>query len=144
MFFDFDIIDLTFDNGEITKVVPVAASPIDIIGDLQFPNAGDSDARSFITKLIGTVLSFLLVLLLILLLSKTGLLKYIVDFVVWVITLPVKAIKAIFKRKQTKAPEAPPVSVSVNVDRQTAELARGANVSADKLVRDVPPGNGSK
>lgn len=90
------------------------------------------------------MLSFLLVLLLILLLSKTGLLKYIVDFVVWVITLPVKAIKAIFKRKQTKAPEAPPVSVSVNVDRQTAELARGANVSADKLVRDVPPGNGSK
>lgn len=124
MFFDFDIIDLTFDNGEITKVVPVAASPIDIVGYLQFPTDYGDDAADIVRKLLGTILAVLLLLVIILTASKTGILKYLIDGIVWLVTLPFKAISALFKRKKDKKSDAPPVNVTVNLDKQSAELER--------------------
>lgn len=87
---DFDIIDVTFSNGEKDTVIPVAMKPIDIVPAATPPVNTESDKDDDLLRLILMVLG-LIVLLVILM----PILPYIAKAVVWVISLPFKAISAL-------------------------------------------------
>lgn len=89
---DFDIIDVTFTNGGVDTIIPVAMSPVDLVADATAPVYTTSDDGCGNWESIVMVLA-LLVLLIILL----PVLPYIVKLVVWIICLPFKAIAAIYK-----------------------------------------------
>ena len=92
VFFDFDIIQLTFNkDGEYT-VIPVVSSPMDIVNDITPPvNMPDE------TPWWKLALALILVVLLLVLLAPV--LPYIIQGIGWVVMLPVKAVKAIKNRK---------------------------------------------
>ncbi len=97
VFFDFDIIQLTFNkDGEYT-VIPVVSSPIDIVNDVTPPvNMPDEMPWWKIA------LALILVVLLLVLLAPV--LPYIIQGIGWVVMLPVKAVKAI-KNGKNKQPK---------------------------------------
>ena len=95
MFLDFDIIYLKFFKDGNYYVVPTVSSPVDAIGGLISPE--ESGCHDILSLLI--TLALLLVLLIIL----APILPYIIKGIVWIISLPFKAIKAIvnaFKKKK--------------------------------------------
>lgn len=91
---DFDIIDVTFSNGEKDTVIPVAMSPIDIVHAATPPVYVTDDTKSNVWKII---LGIILLVLLIVLLQVTGVLPFVVKAIVWIITLPFRGIAALFK-----------------------------------------------
>ncbi len=96
VFFDFDIIQLTFNKDGDYTVIPVVSSPIDIVNSIT-PPVNMPDEISW-WKLI---LAILLIVLLVIVLWPV--MPYIVQGVIWVVMLPVKAVKAIsqsIKRKR--------------------------------------------
>ena len=88
VFFDFDIIQLTFNKDGEYAVIPIVSSPIDIINNITPPTSFTDE-----TSVWKTVLALLLVILLLVLLAP--ILPYIIRGMVWIITLPIKLIKAI-------------------------------------------------
>lgn len=90
VFFDFDIIQLTFNKDEVYTVIPVVSNPIDIVNDITPPVQVD-DGLDWLKILLAVVLLILLVVLL------APILPYILKAIVWVISLPFKAISAIIK-----------------------------------------------
>lgn len=96
VFFDFDIIQLTFNkDGEYT-VIPVVSSPIDIVNDITPPVNMPGGLEWW-----QIVLAIIMVVLLVVLLWPV--LPYIGQGIWWFICLPVKAFKAIkaaIKRKK--------------------------------------------
>lgn len=89
---DFDIIDVTFTSGEVKTVIPVVASPIDVIPDATSPVNTTSDKMSNWWKIV-----FALLFLLLLLVIFWPLLPYLVQFIIWLVTLPFKLLAALFK-----------------------------------------------
>ncbi len=90
VFLDFDIIELTFNkDGEYT-VIPVVASPIDIINSLTPP----PKSLDWWKVILAVILLILLLLLLI------PILPYIIKGVVWFVSAPIKAVKNIKKKKE--------------------------------------------
>lgn len=89
VFFDFDIIQLTFNRDGVYTVIPVVSSPIDIVDAITPPVQFDEPN---LWKLILAII--LLVILLILCLP---ILPYIIKFIVWLVLLPFKAIGAVVK-----------------------------------------------
>ena len=89
---DFDIIDLTFTKDSKDTVIPVAASPVDIVpeGTPPIKTTPDKPALSDLIKKI-----VMLVLIVVLLVILSPVLPYIVKAVIWVITLPFKLIENI-------------------------------------------------
>lgn len=61
---DFDIIDVTFSNGEKETVIPVVMSPIDVIPDATPPVHTKSDIRSNWWKIALAVIAVIIVLIL--------------------------------------------------------------------------------
>lgn len=97
VFFDFDIIQLTFNkDGEYT-VIPVVSSPIDIVNDITPPVNMPDEVDWW-----KIALALILVVLLLVLLAPV--LPYIIQGIGWVIMLPVKAVKAI-KNGKNKQPK---------------------------------------
>ena len=86
-FFDFDIIELTFNKEGEYFVIPVVSSPIDIVSGFTAP----ADEISIWKLILGIILGILLILILL------PILPYIIRAVLWVITLPFKIVIAIFK-----------------------------------------------
>ena len=87
VFYNFDILELTFNEKGVYTVIPVVNDPIDIFNDIQLPSK-ESDILKYVFMALG---------LLILLVILMPILPYIVKFVVWLILLPFKLIGAIFK-----------------------------------------------
>ncbi|MBQ7340511.1 MAG: hypothetical protein IJW43_06640 [Clostridia bacterium] len=85
VFFDFDIIELTFNKDGEYHVIPVVSSPTDIVNGFTQP-----PARFQWWKVILAVI--MLILLVIIL---WPVLPYIIQGIIWVILLPFKLIKAI-------------------------------------------------
>ena len=86
-FFDFDIIELTFNKDGNYRVIPAVSSPIDIVNGISAPPV------SFEWwKLVLMIIGFLLGILLL-----APILPYIIKAVIWVISLPFKAIAGIVK-----------------------------------------------
>ena len=95
VFFDFDIIQLTFNREGVYTVIPVVSSPIDVVDDITPPVQLDDD-----TDWWKTVLAVLLIILLFVLLGPF--LSLLIQGIVWLITLPFQAIKALMKSFKKK------------------------------------------
>ena len=97
VFFDFDIIELTFNKDGVYHVIPVVSSPTDII------NGFTASATEFQWWRIA--LALLCIVLLIVIFYPV--LPHVVKFVIWLVTLPIKVVKALSKaiknNKQRKA-----------------------------------------
>lgn len=89
VFFNFDIIQLTFNRDGVYTVIPVVSSPIDIVNAITPPvQFNEPDWWEILLAII---------LLVVLLIALFPVLPYIIRFVVCVIMLPCKAIKSIIK-----------------------------------------------
>lgn len=87
VFFDFDVISLTFNKDGAFLVIPVVASPTDVVSGVTPP------ADSFDWwKILAAIL--MLILLIVIL---WPIMPYIVRAVIWIITLPFKAIRALVR-----------------------------------------------
>ena len=89
VFLDFDIIELTLLRDTTETIIPVVASPIDVVGGISAPIEKDGFAWWKV------VVAILAVILLLVLLSP--ILPYIFQAIIWVIMLPFKAIAALCK-----------------------------------------------
>ncbi len=92
VFFDFDIIDLTFNKDGVYRVIPVVSSPTDIV------NAFEPPATEF--QWWKIIVGILMLVLLIVVLYPV--LPYIAQAILWVLMLPVKAIDFIRRYRQGK------------------------------------------
>ena len=100
VFFDFDIIQLTFNQEGVYTVIPVVSSPIDVVNDITPPvnMPGEMDWWQIILALI--LITFLIVLL-------APVIPYILQGILWVcgqISRGLKALIGVF-RKQNKDKE---------------------------------------
>ncbi len=89
IFLDFDIIELTFLRDTTETIIPVVASPIDVVGGIEAPIEKDGIAW---WKVLVAILAVILLLVLL-----APILPYIFQAIIWVILLPFKAIAALFK-----------------------------------------------
>lgn len=92
VFLNFDIIQLTFEKEGVYTAIPVVASPIDIVDDIT-PPVDMSDDLSWWQIL----LAILFLIIVLWLLSITGIIPLLIKLIVWVITLPFKLIGKIIK-----------------------------------------------
>ncbi len=93
VFFDFNVIQLTFnDNGEYT-VIPVVSNPIDVINDITSPT--DSDKDFDWKKLLQIILGGLLLIVLLVILMP--LFPSLISLIIKIAVLPFRMITAIFK-----------------------------------------------
>ena len=102
---DFDIIDVTFSNGEKDTVIPVVSNPIDVVPDATPPVLTISDEETDWLALLKMVVAIILALALLIFLWPLikPLLVLVGKGLLWLIKAPFKAIgKAIKKRKRKK------------------------------------------
>lgn len=97
VFFDFDVIQLTFNDDGEYYVIPAVSDPIDIVNAITPPvDMDDDDWWKIILAVLG---------LIILLILLWPILPYIIKAVIWVICLPFKAIAAIVRAVKKKKPK---------------------------------------
>ena len=89
VFLDFDIIELTFLRDTTETIIPVVASPIDVVGGVSAPIEKDGIAWG---KLIIAILAIILLIVLL-----WPVMPYIIRAIIWVIALPFRAIAALCK-----------------------------------------------
>ena len=87
VFLNFDIIELTFNKAGVYTVIPVVNSPIDIYNDITIP---DKTLEWW-----QILLAIIFLILVLWLLSVTGILPFIVKAIIWIILLPFRLIKAL-------------------------------------------------
>ena len=110
VFFDFDIIQLTFNRDGVYTVIPVVSSPMDIVNAITPPVQMPSEWEWW-----QIMLAIVLIVLLIIILFP--ILPYILKFLFWLICLPFRAIAALFrgidnrrkKKAETKVQKEPAV-----------------------------------
>lgn len=92
VYLGFDIISLTFDNGEETFVIPVVSDPIDAGGASMgaLNTNSDKDNRKLF-------FSLLILVILLIFLQLTGILPAVVRLIFRLIELPFRAIAWVFK-----------------------------------------------
>jgi hypothetical protein len=97
IFHNFDIIQLTFLKDGIYMIIPVVASPIDIVSDI-VPPYNMPDGETLLDKIIAFLKQWGMTILLCLLglILLPPLLPYIIQFVFWLIKIPIHFIKYIF------------------------------------------------
>lgn len=86
-FFDFDIIDLTFNKDGNYVVIPAVSSPIDIINDITSPPSG-LDWWKIVLMVVALILFVVLL---------APILPYILQAIIWLIKLPFKIIGRVYK-----------------------------------------------
>ena len=89
VFLDFDIIQLTFNRDGVYHVIPVVSSPVDVVGAITPPV--EFDGYEWWKILLAVLLLILLIVILF------PILPWIVKGVFWIISLPFKAVAALFK-----------------------------------------------
>ena len=115
VFYNFDVLELTFNDKGVYTVIPVVNDPIDIFNDIQLPANNDG---------LGILEIILMVLaLIVLLVILMPILPYIIKAVVWVIVLPFKLIAAIVK----------------GIQKAVKKKPKQAEVSPPKAVQAKPP-----
>lgn len=110
VFFDFDIIQLTFNRDGVYTVIPVVSSPMDIVNAITPPVQMPDEIPWW-----QILLAVLLIIVLLIILFP--ILPYILKFLFWLICLPFRAIAALFKgidnrrkrKTETKAQKEPAV-----------------------------------
>lgn len=115
VFYNFDVLELTFNDKGVYTVIPVVNDPIDIFNDIQLPANNDG---------LGILEIILMVLaLIVLLVILMPILPYIIKVVIWVIMLPFKLIAAIVK----------------GIQKAVKKKPKQAEVSPPKAVQAKPP-----
>ena len=106
---DFDIIDVTFSNGEVDTVIPVAMKPVDVVPEATPPAITTTDEPEEWWQIVLMVLA-LIVLLVVLM----PVLPYIVKGIIWLVALPFKVLGAVIKgiRMSVKSKPKPRRTVS--------------------------------
>lgn len=97
VFFDFDIIQLTFSKDGVLTVIPVVSSPIDIVNGVT-PPVQVPDGRNILELIFALIAVILLLVLFYPILSP--ILGGFVKGLLWLITAPFKALGKLFKRKK--------------------------------------------
>lgn len=95
VFLDFDIIQLTFNKDGVYTVIPVVSSPVDIVNDIT-PPLEKPDWSEWIKRILA------IIVLIVVLIVLAPVLPYILKLVVWVITLPFRAIVWLVKSLKKK------------------------------------------
>lgn len=90
VFFDFDIIQLTFNADGVYTVIPVVSSPVDVVSDIEPPL--ENTLPDKLKKILGIIIAVILIVILL------PLLPTVIKFIVWVVTLPFKLIGRGIKR----------------------------------------------
>lgn len=90
VFFDFDIIELTFNRDGVYRVIPAVASPTDIINGFTAPPLEFEWWKAIIAVL------FLILLIVFI----YPVIPYLIKLVVWIVLLPFKAVSGIAKRNK--------------------------------------------
>ena len=90
VFFDFDIIQLTFNKEGSYTVIPVVSSPIDIVNDITPPVQMPSEWKWWQILLAAVLLILLIVVLF-------PVLPYVVRLALWIVSLPFRLIRALFR-----------------------------------------------
>ena len=90
VFLNFDIIELTFNKEGVYTVIPVVNSPIDIYNDITIPDNSGLEWWQILLAIICLILVLWL-------LSVTGILPLVIKLIIWIILLPFKLIKALIK-----------------------------------------------
>ncbi len=94
VFFDFDIIQLTFNRDGIYKVIPVVSNPIDIVNPVTPPiDMGELEWWQIL---------LLVIVMLLILLLLFPILRYVIKFIICIIALPFKAIAGLIKSSKKK------------------------------------------
>lgn len=150
VFFDFDVIDLTFNKDGVYTVIPVVSDPIDIVNDLTSPTDMGDDGQN-ILALIALILILIVVLVVLM-----PVLPYIAKGIVWLVCLPFKAIaslckgigKAVKERKVKHADKQVEKSFEKwrkQTKKKTAKTARKSKkVDVEKLKNDIWSGKKSE
>ena len=97
MFFDFDIISLTFFDGEDMTVISVVSSPIDIINPITPP--------TYIPEMnpgSGFLLFFAIIIIIILIIILWPVMPQVLGAIWWAIKMPFKAIGSWIKNSSNK------------------------------------------
>lgn len=99
---DFNVIDVTFTKGNVSTVIPVVASPVDNVPDGTPPihTEPDEDDQHWLALLFG--LLALMIVLVVLWPILLPALTFLVKGVIWIFTLPFKAVSAIQKSLKKK------------------------------------------
>lgn len=101
VFLDFDIIELTFLKAGEYTVIPVVSNPIDIIGDITAPVEYEGwEWLETLKRILKIILMVVLVMVIAFVLMPIW--PYIIEFVIWIISLPIKLIKEIIKTFKKK------------------------------------------
>lgn len=93
---DFDVIDVTFSNGETETVIPVVASPIDVIPEPTPPVYTKTDKKPNWWIWIAVILALIALAIL------SPILSPIIKGLVWLICLPFNILKKLFRRKRKR------------------------------------------
>lgn len=96
VFLDLDLIDVTFYKDGVSTVIPVVSNPIDGVADGTPPVEKPDWLKYLLSLILGIVILILVLWLL------GPILPWILKGVIWVITLPFRAIKAIIKSLKKK------------------------------------------
>ena len=91
VFFDFDIIQLTFNKDGQYIVIPVVSSPIDIVNDIT-PPVNFTEGLGWWKVMLALLLLVLLIVLI------YPLLPHVIQVAIWFIVIPFKAIGLLIKR----------------------------------------------
>ena len=91
VFFDFDIIELTFNQDGNYRVIPVVSSPIDIVNEFQPP----PEEELFGNTSAFWMIVMAIILIVILIIVGQPALNLLVQVVIWIVRLPVRLIQAI-------------------------------------------------
>lgn len=121
---DYDIIDVTFSNGEVDTVIPVVMSPIDHIPSATPPIHTTSDVRSNWWKILLGVIALIMVIVLLLKFAP-----WLIYAIGKLIALPFKGLAALCKsvnrrrreRKEQKARDKPKESKTEKKVRKRQE-----------------------
>lgn len=130
-FFDFDIIELTFNKDGNYRVIPAVSSPIDIVNGISAPPA------SFEWwKLVLMIIGFLLGILLL-----APILPYIIKAVIWVISLPFKAIAGIVKSVKKQNEKGKVITQTSYVKRIEKFITKEGEICQEKRIEHLKKSN---
>ena len=91
VFFDFDIIELTFNNDGAYRVIPVVSSPIDIVNEFQPPPEEELFGN---TSAFWIIVIAIIMLVIIIIIGQPAL-NLLVQLLIWIVMLPVRLVQAI-------------------------------------------------
>lgn len=146
---DFDVIDVTCTKGNVKTVIGIVSSPQDIVPDVTPPVittesggscaggscAGGSCAGlgSWLPLIIAAVVVILLIILFPSLLTLLG---YIVKAVIWLVTLPFKAIEALIKKvKESRAERQAAKAEAAAAERKETPQAKSGKKKQPKTQK---------